>query len=373
VIIVRFLAILGLLLGGCIYVDPVVDRPLVTVHLVGQVQTPYRGEMVTVAAQFLEDGREGTYDWSVLACAGFDAVRSAGFDCAATVFDTSRERMWTFEVPRFVGGTAVESIIVQLEARDDRGVLALGGIQTFAIADRPPALLLRKDAHTFTVDAPIQVFARYSDPDDSAEAVSLDWKVFSPSTQPAFELDEPAGKEPGDEPGALTVSRRFVPHGAGEWSIAVTARDPLGEATEVTIPIVVAEDQPPCLAQWQPIAPPAGASLPVTAPTVLQVSQVRDDLDSHPQVTSDPVFGGPEFAWSILRPGASVREPLVGATGNSIDFDPRAFTPGDLVELRVEIFDRKRTAIPCADDAPTCSVISQPTCLQRLTWRLEVR
>jgi hypothetical protein len=169
------------------------------------------------------------------------------------------------------------------------------------------------------------------------------------------------------------VSRRFVAHGPGEWTVAVTARDTLGEQTELTVPIVVAEDRPPCLAQWQPIVPPEAATLPIAAPTVFQVSQVTDDLDAHPQVTGDPIFGRPEFAWSILRAGSPVREPLVGAIGNTVDFDPRAFTPGDLVELRVEIFDRKRIAIPCVDNAPTCSVISQPTCLQRLTWRLEVR
>jgi hypothetical protein len=39
----------------------------------------------------------------------------------------------------------------------------------------------------------------------------------------------------------------------------------------------------------------------------------------------------------------------------------------------VEIADRNNTAITCADASPTCSVISDNSCLQRLTWRVEVR
>jgi hypothetical protein len=40
--------------------------------------------------------------------------------------------------------------------------------------------------------------------------------------------------------------------------------------------------------------------------------------------------------------------------------------------MRVEIFDRKSTPIPCADGLATCA-ISQPACIQRQTWRVEVR
>ena len=53
--------------------------------------------------------------------------------------------------------------------------------------------------------------------------------------------------------------------------------------------------------------------------------------------------------------------------------DPASYQPGDIVELRVEIKDRKNTAITCADANPTCSTISDNACIQRQTWRVEVR
>jgi hypothetical protein len=82
------------------------------------------------------------------------------------------------------------------------------------------------------------------------------------------------------------------------------------------------------------------------------------------------------FSWSILPPGASTRQPLA-VTGNQVALDPASYSPGDIVELRVEIADRamilNNTAISCADNIPTCSVISDASCIQRQTWRVEVR
>jgi hypothetical protein len=113
--------------------------------------------------------------------------------------------------------------------------------------------------------------------------------------------------------------------------------------------------------------------LPVAEPTLFQVPLVTDDLDPYPPLSGDPHFGTTTFAWSMLTPGSPGREILVGATGNTFDFDPDAFTPGEIVELRVEIFDRKHTAIPCADRDATCSVDASSDCIQRQTWRVEVR
>jgi hypothetical protein len=133
----------------------------------------------------------------------------------------------------------------------------------------------------------------------------------------------------------------------------------------------VGADQPPCLAQWQPIVPPDGATLPIIEPTLFEVPLVSDDLDPYPPVPGEPLFGTTTFAWSILPPGATARQPLVGATGNSVDFDPAAFTPGQIVELRVEIFDPSHGTVACADGDPVC--LASPGCSQRQTWRVEIR
>jgi hypothetical protein len=370
VIAVRFLAIAGLLSSGCFYLDPIVERPRIGLRVVEpEVGAPFRGGTMTITTRPTREGQlEGTFAWRAFACASLDTAT-----CSDAAFETSDRAIWELRIPGFVDNSEVpvQAILVTLDARDVRGVLALAE-ELYPIANQSPALELRKVAHSFTVGAPIDVFAKYGDPDDGPAGVTLEWSVFTPNTQPAYTFDDlvllkdPVGSD-------RTEGRQLIAQGSGEWEVAVVARDRLGETLERRMAITVAADRPPCLAQSQPLAPPDGASLPVTEPTVFQVQRVDDDLDAHPQVVGHPAFGSPAFTWSILRPDAADRELLSGATGNSIDFDPSAFTPGDIVELRVEIFDRNRTALPCPDSVPTCSVISQPACLQRQTWRVEVR
>jgi hypothetical protein len=158
----------------------------------------------------------------------------------------------------------------------------------------------------------------------------------------------------------------------------VTATDAIGRACLAaggtdcpvnvqSVIVAVVPDHAPCLAQWAPIAPPAGAQFPMTDPTLFQVTVVQDDLDPYPGV-------GTAFTWSLLPPGASARQSL-NNTSNHVALDPGNYRAGDVLELRVEIADRKSPERPitCADSSPTCSVISDNSCLQRLTWRVEVR
>lgn len=109
----------------------------------------------------------------------------------------------------------------------------------------------------------------------------------------------------------------------------------------------------------------------MTAPTLFQVTVVKDDLDPYPGFPDDTVLGSPKFTWSLLPPGGSTRLPF--GTTNHASLDPSNYAPGDILELRVEIADRKALPITCDQASPTCSVISDNACLQRLTWRVEVR
>jgi hypothetical protein len=370
--LVRLVATIGLLLTGCFYIDPINQRPAIGLH-----QEPsgfvHRGDHVTLVADYDDpEGHQGTYAWRAFACAD-EIIARHGAGCDDVAFYTGTLATAALDVPvTLTGGAPVQAIRVVLEARDDRGALAQG-LEVYPVADALPSLELRKSARSYTIGVPIDLFAKYGDPDDGPANVALDWKVFTPNTQPAFSLDDLAVTPDPADPAHVTAGKTLVPQGIGEWDVQVTARDPLGETSVQHFMITVAADRPPCLAQWQPIAPPAGATLPVTDPTVFQVPLVDDDLDVYPPVPGDPVLGTTAFAWSILPPGASVRQPLAGATGNTIDFDPGAFTPGQIVELRVEIFDRAHTTLPCPDDQATCSVSAQPACIQRQTWRVEVR
>jgi hypothetical protein len=123
--------------------------------------------------------------------------------------------------------------------------------------------------------------------------------------------------------------------------------------------------------QWAPIAAPSSTEWPMTDPTLFQVKVVKDTLDPYPTVPGDAVRGTTAFKWSIKQPGSSSRT-LLGAIGNAVSLDPANYTPGDIVELRVEIADRNKTPVNCADDQLTCSVIST-SCIQRQTWRVVVQ
>jgi hypothetical protein len=158
----------------------------------------------------------------------------------------------------------------------------------------------------------------------------------------------------------------------GSWELQVTATDPIGVMTQHSITFDIGPDTPPCLRLSTPIAAPSGSALPMTDATLFQVSYVKDDLDPYPTPVSDPIAQPTKFHWSILEPGAPTRTSLP-ITGNNAQLDPANYTPGDIVELRVEIGDRNDKPVNCADDQPTCSIISDNTCTQRLTWRVEVR
>lgn len=358
-------------LTGCFYVDPIVTRPQVQIEILDPGKI-YRGGSVTLAANFTDAGAGlGTYDWKLYTCTEFGPTGAGSCDDVAFYTATAtRRNTVNFSVPvmNMSGTDKTQAIRVDLEARSDRGALAqAAGQRGFEVLDAPPTLMVDHSAITYTVGAPIDLFAKYSDPDDELDAVAVTWEPTPAAPLEDLPVPAPAG-------GATrTVGVRLVPGQPGAWTVKATARDPLGMADEKDISFTVDPDRPPCLAQWQPIVPPDGASLPVTAPTVFQVPLVDDDLDAYPAVSTAPQFGTTSFAWSILPPGAAQRQPLAGATANLIDFDPAAFTPGDIVELRVEIFDRQATPLPCDDAAATCSITSSRTCIQRQTWRVEVR
>ena len=85
----------------------------------------------------------------------------------------------------------------------------------------------------------------------------------------------------------------------------------------------------------------------------------------------------------LVCPGACQSEPStngkdarfapIGVTSNSVELDPAAYTVGDQLELRVDIADRTGTTLTCPDSDLTCAQNAGSGCIQRLTWRVEVR
>jgi hypothetical protein len=373
---VRAVVAICVLLTGCFYVDPILPRP--RYHIVAPDMV-YRGGQVALTAQLIDTGSQaGSFDWTVATCASFDQGMAS--NCDAPFYpapgprpDDSASTLLVMVPATTVSGAMTQAIQITLEARSDRGAVALsdGSNQQFAVGDAPPVVRLDRQSHSLAVGGPIDVTATYSDIDSALDQIALEWAVIGPGPAGSYLLDDlPVAQDPGD-PGHRKAGKRLTPNVEGNWDVQVIARDQEGGSTmQQLTPFTVVADQPPCLAQWLPAVPPAGATLPISTQTLFQVPLVDDDLDPYPPITAVPQL---LFAWSILRPGETQREVQVGATSNDFALDPAAYTPGDVVELRVEIYDRRRTALPCDDAAATCSITSSDSCLQRQTWRVEIR
>lgn len=362
--------------AGCFYVEPINQRPSLDIQQ-RSVEAVFRGDTITLEAVASDPERHVVaFQWRAYACT--DAIQIE--QCDLDPLLTGVEPEFTFTVPAFradpdgdgpEAARPVESVRVVLEGRDDHGAAARPDqVLTLPVRNREPTLrLVLVSTHGAVGGVPLDVFAEYGDADDTAANVTLAWVAFSPTQAPAALDAIPA--EPGGDPKLQRQARRFTPapQEIGSWDVQVTATDPLGGQARANLTIAVADDAPPCLDAWAPAATAQPA--PITEPTVFRAIQVRDDLDAYPRTSSASFVGEPAFVWS-MKIGAGPRQVLSNPT-SALAFDPGAYPPGTLAQLRVEIFDRNAAPITCADAAPTCSVTPQPTCIQRQTWHVEAR
>ena len=371
-------ALRGLLLGGvasgCFFVEPINQRPSLEIRNESSGAV-HRGDTVRLFAIWDDpDGHPVALDWRVYACT--DATDPAACDDAP--FQESSAEMIAIVVPRQRVSPAgpVESLRVVLEAEDALGATARPTQELVipVINAAPSVELARTSRYRYVTGTPIQLFAKVGDIDDGPAGLHpLQWEVFAPAQLPYTLEDDPAFVGDPDDPVFAHFSKVFTPMGEGEWKIRVTATDVLGASTSEIVELAVGADGPPCLAQLSPIVPTGGAVLPLVEPALFRVPRVLDDLDVYPPQTADPILGVARFEWLVRAPGQSTYRRVEGATGNTLAFDPAAYALGDLVEIRVQIYDRSATPISCADTEQACSVISQPACIQRQTWRVEVR
>ena len=369
---------LFLLVTGCFYTEQLNQRPSVGIAM-PDPGTLYRGAMVTLHANTSDpDGQFVTVHWRAYACT--DATVGADGShpgCDAAPFRTDFQPDFTITIPTFRDGTTVpvQSVLVLLEGQDSLDAAAKPVQQAILdLADEAPTLVLDKQYRSgYVVDTAVDVFAAVGDPDDGiAPPPMMDWQVFTPPSQPTYDLGAPFDI-PDSDPDVVQIGRKFTPHGTGSFTFHVTATDALGMATSRDLSLTVAADHVPCLGPISPATPPAGDTLPLTEATLFQVLAVADDLDPYP-ATADPVQGVTTFAWSLLPPGATTRQPLTTVTGNRVALDPASYAPGDILELRVEIQDRQHIPVSCPDASATCALDTmEPTCLQRVTWKVEVQ
>jgi hypothetical protein len=375
------LILIALLGAGCFYTDPINQRPSVAIHAVttGELM---RGQMMVTLEAVADDpdGDSVALQWRAYAC-NQGMVQT----CDAVEYDSGVDHEFVTRVPTALSDTSLplNDIHITLEARDSYGATAKPSqVLDIAVGDAAPTLEMRKEPRdAYVVNVPINVFAKIGDPDDvlvastDASKITLGpWMAEGPAIADNFTLTQDITvQQDQNDTTHFQLGKSFTPTAIGDWTIDLTATDPSLVSTQTLLPIHVDADHPPCLGQWDPTATSVpNTTIPITDPTLFQVLVVADDLDPYPSVPNDPIYGTTEFHWSIVPPGGS-RQPLTGVTGSGVALDPDSYTPGDIVELRVEIQDRNHTAVNCPDTDLTCSVISDQSCLQRLTWQVEVR
>ncbi len=387
-------------LPGCFYYESINQRPSVQIENLRDVPMKAGDPVMLRAVMDDPDGDFISLGWRVYACT--DAKKFAEFpeavSCDRDPFYEKTDVDVSFTLPalrRFVAeGTqlSARSALVILDATDEYGATAKPRAELIIpIGNQPPTLELFKQSkygtgNQFIAGTPVRVIAKVGDVDDGPERVMLSMWSADPPLATGFVASlvdgEPAIIMDPEDEGHWQHVKVFTANDPGEWTVRVTAKDPLGETNpgdypdniiDAEIPINVVADQAPCLSQLAPIVPPAGVAMPMSSPTLFRVPVVRDDLDPYPLIPNDEIFRATRFRWSLKNPGASTHAVVAGATGNSLPLDPASYLPGDIVEVRVEIFDRKNTPVNCPDGDATCSTISDPACLQRQTWRVEVR
>jgi hypothetical protein len=364
---VRALAI-TVLVPACFYVEPINQRP--SIAIVEDSSTPiHRGEMVSLESTVHDpDSDPVAVSWRIYACT--DATEPAGCDNAP--FFTSTFSTISFKVPPNRTNEHMDPVAalrVILQGVDDHGATAEPDQELLiAVTDRAPTLQLRTDApYNFVVHTPVNVYAQVADPDDDPAQLALatTFTVLGPSE--SYALTDIVLTDPTQS------GRKLVADDPGSWTVRVAVADSSGATAMQDAPIQIVPDHAPCLSSWAPLAPPPGQTLPMADPTLFEVLVVTDDLDPYPPPLADPIRGTTAFAWSLLAPGDTTFQSLAGVIGNSVPLDPASYNTGDVLELRVEIQDRVPRLIDCAESDPTCSVISDPTCIQRLTWTVEVQ
>ena len=377
-IVLRLAALVAVVgLAGCFYTDPINQRPAAELTRVAPADQPGRGDFVTIQAEPLDpDGDDVTITWLARACAaGASRCDASGLSTAVTGPDV--EAKFEFQVPAQWFDAAsgmtlpVEAVHVTAHVEDAYGAPALQDAELVVdIGNGRPTI----DFQVLAVGppgGPTRITASVRDADDPSTAlVVAPWVVYPPRESTSYDFTrvfQGIGAS-----GAYEETYELVADVEGTWTVEVTATDPVGAASTDTFPVLVGPDRPPCIAHNWPEVPPAG-ELPLDELRRFSVLVVDDDLDVFPPPPpGDPFRGEATFRWWLASPATGGQLAAISDAGNWVELDPAAYDPGDALQLRVEIADRIPRTLPCPADAPTCSIEGN-SCIQRLTWTVEVR
>lgn len=352
--------------AGCFYTTTINERPHAEIRI--ETEGPhYAGEEVLFSAltSDSEDGDALRCTWTAESCADEGCGST---DPIPTIDPTALPCDEPFGVVPPL--TRHEPILVRVVVTDRSGA-DFTAAQVLEVANQIPAVEVQVrpagTADHAVVGVPARVSVRVDDGDQ--DPLALSWRLLKPRGGGA-DVELVPAPVPGDEQGHV-----FTPDAPGLWMVEVTADDGIDRGVGSGA-VAVEDDGPPCLALTAPEAV-EGQRLVVRrddGPRVFAVLRVADDLDPYPGPAPGPGQGEPAFSWQIASPDTGGDLAVVsGAVGPDLTVDLAAFTPGDLVDVRVEVADRVDRALPCDVSSPSCSLDGDASCLQRISWGVEIR
>jgi hypothetical protein len=362
---VATLAVAGLG-SGCLYLDGINGEPDAIIvketpgpHVLSPIPVVFNADLSTDP-----ENRLGalTAVWHAWGCND-----TQGLDCDIDLASASKTVFQTFELVI----DQKRTILVTLSIEDERGATDEDRL-VLEVQNQDPDLpppqaqgLEVNDA--FPLGTYIDILAGATDPD--GDELTWEWTLFPPDAA----VDGAYGWDPVTT--FNVPAQRLTPDVAGLWQVQVRVTDSDGGSAMQTIPVVVAPDQPPCLASIDPQFP--GATYIMSAsdpPRRFAALSVRDDLDNYPLVMDSYGFGGEStLRWFVATPDTgNAYVEIAGNVGADYILDPSGFSPGEQIGVRVEVADRIPRALPCAPGDATCS-IDDDGCLQRVSWGVEIR
>jgi hypothetical protein len=355
------LVCLGLLCGGCLlYTSPINERP--TVSIVGPA-TYQRGSAVTFTVNPTDESKQTLrYAWGVVA----GTCPTNGALPTGSPFDESLAPSFTFTT------TNVGTFCVFVTVTDTLGA-AGRATKELVVQNEPPSVTLTQVAVVTTAlratsdeRPPLYSRLRYKiEASDNDEVDRGRLTVVTQLRSPDGSTITPPVCDSATKDVCFTVDQ------PGAWTLVATVADTAPALATAEKKIDVAPDQAPCIAET---SPPFGVQGVVRDANDLDfsVEEIKDDGDPLPAPLDRASTSS--FAWSWRLHGAPTFTRVLVPTLPRFTFPPAFFTSGQVVDVRVEVRDRRasQTELLTCNDAEQPQCVVRERCSQWVTWTVVV-
>jgi hypothetical protein len=329
----RFSLLAALAASGCLYTDPINQRPVIDQMAASPQPTRYDQDVTVAFDVYDPDGDDfsvnarvlevplvvaGQYDLQFMPSNGpgqYTVVVSATDSLGAS----SGERRIVIDVP---------NMTPKVTPPDRLG------------ADAAPVADVYPLGTTFTIPAPTI--------DDEDKNLSADLWVNGTKLQD-------------------TDHKQFRALMPGPYTVTYKVTDTLGAIGMASLSVTVADDRWPCVGGTSPDASTQVLLTVIGETRRLLVTRVDDDLNPWP---TDSHGGHAYFQW-LINSGDGNYRVIPNWTESYFDLDTIGYVVGDSVQVRVVVSDDDATHVPICTD-PTMRVCQTPIgCPDWVTWNLE--